>query len=69
MFTPNMGQTDRIIRVTLAVIFAVLIVTQTVTGIWAILLGIFAVTFVATSLMRSCPLYGPFGISTMGRKR
>ena len=61
---PNMGTTDRIIRIVLAIIFAVLYFSGTVTGALGIILLVLAVVFVLTSLIRFCPLYVPFKIST-----
>ncbi len=61
----NMGSTDRIIRVILALVFFALILTNTVSGVLAIILGVLGVVFLLTSAIRSCPLYMPFGISTI----
>lgn len=59
-----MGNVDRVIRVILAAIFAVLYFTGTVTGTLSLVLVIFGGVFVLTSLVRFCPLYAPLGIST-----
>ena len=64
--TKNMGTVDRTIRIALALVVAALYFTGTIGGTLAIVLGVFAVIFVATSLVGSCPLYGPFGINTRG---
>ena len=60
----NMGLLDRIIRVSLVVLIAVLYFTNVISGTWAIVLGVVAVIFLLTSLIGVCPLYMPFGIST-----
>ncbi len=60
----NMGSTDRIIRVLLAIVFAALYFTGTVTGTLGIVLMVLGVVFVLTSVVSFCPLYAPFGIST-----
>ena len=60
----NMGRLDRIIRVAIAVLVAVLYFTNVISGTWAIILGILALVFLLTSLVGTCPLYMPFGIST-----
>lgn len=61
---PNMGLPDRIIRVVLATIPIVLYAADIITGVFAIvLLGIAGILLV-TSLVRFCPLYLPFGITT-----
>lgn len=60
----NMGSTDKIIRIAIAVIIAILYFTNTISGTLAIVLGAFAVVFIITSFVSFCPLYAPFGIST-----
>jgi Na+(H+)/acetate symporter ActP len=61
----NMGLVDRVIRVVLAVVVAILYFTGQLTGTAAIVLGIIAVVFIITSAIGFCPLYFPFKISTM----
>ena len=61
----NMGSADKIIRVVLAIIVAILYFTNQITGVAAIVLGIFAVIFLLTSIMSFCPLYVPFKLSTL----
>lgn len=60
----NMGLADRIIRLTIAAIIAVLYLAKQMNDTTAIILGIFAAIFVATSFVSFCPLYLPFGLST-----
>lgn len=60
----NMGLVDRIIRLTVVAIIAVLYFTGQITDLAAIILGIIAVAFFVTSLIGWCPSYVPFGIST-----
>ena len=60
----NMGSADRILRVVLAVLVAALYFTDSISGTVAIILGLFAVIFLATSAMGFCPLYVPFKLST-----
>ncbi len=64
----NMGTIDRVIRIVLAVVVAILILTGAVSGVLAIVLGVIAVIFVGTSLIGFCPAYLPFKISTIGKK-
>lgn len=59
-----MGFMDRIIRIIISAVFAILYFTGTVTGTWGILLLVLAVIFTLTSLVSFCPLYTIFGIST-----
>ncbi len=60
----NMGSADRIIRLLLAIIIAVLYFSKQITGTAAIVLGVVAIIFILTSLVGFCPLYVPFRIST-----
>ncbi|MDQ3141438.1 MAG: DUF2892 domain-containing protein [Bacteroidota bacterium] len=63
----NMGSADRIIRILVAVVIAILYFTNQITGTTAIILGVLEVIFVATSFISFCPLYLPFGISTTNK--
>jgi hypothetical protein len=60
----NMGTVDRVVRVLLAVLVAVLYLTGNISGTAAIILGILALIFLLTSLVGFCPLYAPFKFST-----
>ncbi len=60
----NMGITDRIIRILAAITVIVLYATGVLTGVWGIVLLVFAGIFILTSLFGVCPLYMPFGINT-----
>lgn len=64
----NMGTTDKIIRLIVAIVFAVLYFTNTVTGTFGLILVILGAVFVLTSLVSFCPLYLPFGINTCSTK-
>jgi hypothetical protein len=64
----NMGSADRIIRVMLAVLFAVLYYTGTVTGTVGLVLLVLGGVFLLTSVIGWCPLYTVFGIRTCPRK-
>lgn len=65
----NMGNTDRIIRILLAVVFAVLYFTNTVTGTFGIVLLVLGAVFLLTSLISFCPLYPIVGINTCPAKK
>ena len=65
----NMGSADKAIRLTIAVVIAILYFTHIISGTLAIVLGAVAVIFVLTSLINVCPLYLPFGISTKKRTK
>lgn len=60
----NMGNADRIIRTVLAIVVAVLYFTNQISGTAAIILGLFAITFLLTSFVGFCPIYLPLRIST-----
>ena len=60
----NMGTLDRGIRTVIALAIAVLIFTGRIHGTLAIVLAVFAVIFLLTSLLGVCPLYVPLGLST-----
>ena len=60
----NMGTIDRTIRTLLALVIVILYLTNLISGIAAIILGIFAVIFLLTSITGFCPLYAPFKLST-----
>lgn len=61
----NMGLIDRWLRVILAIVVGVLYLGGKITGIAAIILGIFAVIFLVTGITGVCPLYSWLGISTL----
>jgi hypothetical protein len=60
----NMGNTDRLIRIIIAIVFSVLYFTGTVTGTVGIVLLVLGGVFVATSFISFCPLYTLVGINT-----
>jgi hypothetical protein len=64
----NMGNADKMVRIIIAAIVAILFFTNVITGTLGIVLLALAGIFVLTSLISFCPLYAPFGISTCKRK-
>ncbi len=66
--TKNMGNADRIIRLIVAAVFAVLYFTGTISGTLGLVLVVLSAVFVLTSLVSFCPLYAPFGITTCKAK-
>lgn len=60
----NMGLIDKIIRVLIAVVIAILYFTNVISGVLAIILLILAAIFILTSLIGVCPLYLPLKINT-----
>jgi hypothetical protein len=65
--TSNVGQTDRIVRVALAVVLAALNLLGVVSGTFGVILWVLAVILVLTSAVSFCPIYLPFKISTKGK--
>jgi len=61
----NESGLDRIIRIILAAVIAVLYFTGVLSGTWAIVLGIVGVISLITGLTGFCALYKLFGISTL----
>lgn len=64
----NMGPVDKLVRVALAAIVAVLYFTGVIGGTLGLVLLVFAGIFVLTSLISFCPLYLPFGLNTCKKK-
>lgn len=60
----NMSNTDRIIRVVLASLFAYLYFGGIVTGAVGILFLALSAIFLLTAILAFCPLYLPFKFST-----
>lgn len=60
----NMGTVDKAIRVIVAIVIGVLYFTGQITGTAAIILGVLAIVFLLTSIVGTCPLYLPVGLST-----
>lgn len=59
-----MSNTDRIIRVVLAALFAYLYFSGTVVGTLGIVLVVLGAVFLLTAVVAFCPLYAPFKFST-----
>ena len=64
----NMGLADRIIRAIIAATFITLYFMGTVTGTPGLVLMALSIIFVLTSLVGTCPLYLPLGLSTLRKK-
>ncbi len=59
-----MGDGDRIIRIVVAAIIAVLFFTKVISGVLGIVLLVLAGIFLLTGFISFCPLYAPFKFST-----
>ncbi len=64
----NLSVIDRSVRVIAAVVIAALLISGSITGTLAWILGIVALLLVGTSLVSFCPAYALLGISTLGKK-
>lgn len=60
----NMGSADKIIRLIVAAVIAILFFTNVVTGTLGIVLLVLAAVFTLTSFISFCPLYAIFGMNT-----
>lgn len=60
----NMGSTDKIIRIIIAVIVNALYFTGIISGILGLVLLIASGVFILTSFISFCPLYTALGINT-----
>lgn len=64
-----MGNTDKGIRVLLAIGIVLSYFFNIIQGTLAYVLMALAIVFVLTSFISFCPLYAPFGISTCKTKK
>ncbi len=64
----NMGIVDRLTRIALAAVVAVLYFAHQLSATAGIILGIFGAVFLVTGLIGVCPLYLPLGLSTRRSK-
>lgn len=64
----NMGTADKIIRIIVAAVFAVLYFTGTITGTIGMVLLVLGAVFLLTSVISFCPLYTLVGINTCKTK-
>lgn len=68
MMKKNMGSADRVIRISIAAIVAVLYFTGTITGTVGAVLLVLGGIFLVTSLVSFCPIYAIFGYRTCPSK-
>jgi Inner membrane protein YgaP-like, transmembrane domain len=61
----NVNSIDKVIRVLLAVVLGILIFSNQVTGILAIIFGVLAVVLLLTSFLSFCPIYAMLNLSTL----
>jgi hypothetical protein len=66
---PNMGTTDKVIRLLIVCVVASLYYINVITGMLAFVLLLLAGVFLFTSMLSFCPLYLPLGISTRKKEK
>jgi len=64
----NMGVADKVARLLVAIVVAILYLANVISGTLAIVLLVIAVVFVLTSLVSFCPLYTLLGINTCKKR-
>ncbi|MFO7524950.1 MAG: DUF2892 domain-containing protein [Ignavibacteriaceae bacterium] len=64
----NMANIDRGIRLLLVMLIAILFLTNQISGLAAIILGIFGVAFLFTGGTGFCPFYKIFNLSTLKKQ-
>lgn len=65
----NVGSTDKLIRIILAIVLGTLYLTNTVSSVIGLAVLIVAVILIATSIISFCPIYLLFGINTFPTKK
>ena len=65
----NMGNADKIIRLIVAVVIAIMFYMNIISGTLGIVLLFLALIFMITSFISFCPLYVLFGFKTCPNKR
>jgi hypothetical protein len=63
------GLIDRIMRIGVAIIVALLYFNGVISGATALVLGLLAGVFLVTGIVSFCPLYLPCKITTVGRRQ
>lgn len=64
----NVGSTDKMIRMGLAILIAILYFTKVISGTTAVVLGILAIVFAVTAFLNFCPIWAVLGVNTDKKK-
>ena len=64
----NVGSIDKVVRIIIAIVLAVLYFANVVTGTLGIIFLVLAAIMLLTSFISFCPLYAPFGMNTSKKK-
>lgn len=65
----NLGSADRIVRLLIAAVIAVLYFSNIITGTLGVILLVVAIVLTLTTVISFCPLYAVLGISTCAVKK
>ena len=65
----NLGNTDKLIRIILAIVFAALYFTGYVTGAIGIILLVAGGVILLTGVVGNCPIYSLFGFNSCPGKK
>ena len=65
----NIGTVDKLIRLVIVAIIAILYATKTITGTAAIIAGIIAILLLLTTLFSYCGLYSLLKVSTRKKEK
>lgn len=64
----NLSGLDRIVRVLIFIIAAVLYLTNIITGTLGVIILLIGAALAITSFINWCPIYAAFGVSTCHKK-
>lgn len=64
----NIGSTDKLLRLALAIVFILLFYKEIVTGVWGVVVLVAALLLTVSSLINFCPLYALLKINTAAKK-
>lgn len=65
----NMGNADRLIRISIAAIVIILTAMDIISGTLSIVLIVLSIVFLLTSIISFCPLYTLFGANTCPKEK
>jgi hypothetical protein len=65
----NLGTVDRVIRLLISAVIIILYATNTIYGIWGIVLLIIAGLLLVTAVIGFCPGYEPLRINTAKKNK
>ncbi len=58
----NLSSVERVIRMVIALVVVILYLTNQITGVATIVLGVIAGAFILTSSVSFCPIYAALGL-------